>query len=157
MRFRTIVALIVAVMLTGFFILNWRVFATPAQLNFLVTTVDAPVGVLMLSLFALALLVLGSFVGVWQGTLLVEFRRQAKELQAQRSLAESAEASRFTELGTLIREELAASNRRIETSIEGLRSELRETENSIAATLGEMDDRYGLGRDRPPPVDRAVR
>ena len=157
MRFRTIVAVVVAVLLTGFFVLNWRVFATPARISFLVTTVDAPVGVLMLSLFALALLVLGSFVGVWQGTLLVEFRRQAKELQAQRSLAESAEASRFTELGTLIREELASSNRRIETSFEGLRGELRATENSIAATLGEMDDRYDLGRERPPPADRAVR
>jgi hypothetical protein len=62
--------------------------------------------------------------------LLAEFRRQAKELEAQRQLAESAEASRFTELGTLIREEIAK-----------LRTELQDTEHSIAATLGEMDDR----------------
>jgi uncharacterized integral membrane protein len=142
MRFRTMIAVVVSVVLTGFFILNWRVFATPATLSFLVTSVDAPIGVVMLSLFALALLVLASFVGVWQGTLLVEFRRQAKELQAQRALAESAEASRFTELGTLIREQISLSDQRLETAIEALRRELRETENSISATLGEMDDRY---------------
>jgi uncharacterized integral membrane protein len=113
-----------------FVVLNWRVFAGTAKLNLLLTSADVPVGVVMLLLFALGLLVLWNYVGAWQGTLLTEFRRQAKELQAQRLLAESAEASRFTELGTLVREEIAK-----------LRTELQETEHSIAATLGEMDDR----------------
>jgi hypothetical protein len=113
-----------------FVVLNWRVFAGPAKVNLLLTSAEVPVGVLMLLLFALALLVLWIVVGSWQGTLIMEFRRQAKELQAQRLLAESAEASRFTELGALIREEIAK-----------LRTELQETEHSIAATLGEMDDR----------------
>jgi uncharacterized integral membrane protein len=110
--------------------LNWRVFAGPARVNLLFTSAEVPVGVVMLMLFALVLLVLWTIVSRWQGTLLMEFRRQAKELEAQRLLAESAEASRFTELGTLIREEIAK-----------LRTELQETEHSIAATLGEMDDR----------------
>jgi len=113
-----------------FVVLNWRVFAASAKLNLLLTSAEVPVGVVMLLLFALALLVLWIIVGRWQGTLLVEFRRQAQELQAQRLLAENAEASRFTELGALIREEIAK-----------LRTELQETEHSIAATLGEMDDR----------------
>lgn len=142
MRFRTMLAIVVSIALTAFFILNWRVFTTPAKLSFLVTSVDAPIGIVMLALFALGVLVLSSYLGVWQGTLLMEFRRQSKELQAQRTLAESAEASRFTELGTLIRDEIANSDKRVETALEGLRSELRATENSLAATLGEMDDRY---------------
>jgi hypothetical protein len=113
-----------------FVVLNWRVFAGPAKLNLLLTSAEVPVGAVMLTLLALTLLVLWIVVGSWQGTLIMEFRRQAKELQAQRLLAESAEASRFTELGALIREEIAK-----------LRTELQETEHSIAATLGEMDDR----------------
>jgi hypothetical protein len=113
-----------------FVVLNWRVFAASAHLNLLLTSAEVPVGVIMLMLFALALLLLWIIVGRWQGTLLTEFRRQAQELQAQRLLAENAEASRFTELGALIREEIAK-----------LRTELQETEHSIAATLGEMDDR----------------
>jgi len=113
-----------------FVVLNWRVFAGPAKLNLLLTSAEVPVGAVMLLLLALTLLVLWIVVGSWQGTLIMEFRRQAKELQAQRLLAESAEASRFTELGALIREEIAK-----------LRTELQETEHSIAATLGEMDDR----------------
>ncbi len=142
MRFRTMLAIVISIALTAFFILNWRVFTAPVTLSFLVISVDPPIGLVMLALFALGVLVLSSYLGVWQGTLLMEFRRQTKELQAQRSLAENAEASRFTELGTLIRDEIANSNKRMETALEGLRSELRETENSIAATLGEMDDRY---------------
>jgi uncharacterized integral membrane protein len=113
-----------------FVVLNWRVFAASAKLNLLLTSADVPVGMVMLLLFAVGLLVLWIVVGRWQGTLLVEFRRQAQELQAQRLLAENAEASRFTELGALIREEIAK-----------LRTELQDTEHSIAATLGEMDDR----------------
>ncbi len=149
MRFRTVLALSVAVLLTVFIILNWRVFAAPAHLNLLLTSLDAPVGLLMLALFALGLLVLSAYVGVWQGTLLMEFRRQAKELQAQRALAESAEASRFTDLGGLIRTELALSDQRVAAAIDGLRRELQETENSLAATLAEMDDRQRRKLDAP--------
>ena len=130
MRFKSLLILVAAGLAALFIVLNWRVFAGPAKLNLLLTEAEVPVGIMMLMLFALALAVLWILVSGWQGTLLAEFRRQAKELQAQRLLAESAEASRFTELGALIREEIAK-----------LRTELQETEHSIAATLGEMDDR----------------
>ena len=130
MRVRSMLVLVAAGLAALFVVLNWRVFAGPAKLNLLLTSAEVPVGAVMLLLLALTLLVLWIVVGSWQGTLIMEFRRQAKELQAQRLLAESAEASRFTELGTLIREEIAK-----------LRTELQETEHSIAATLGEMDDR----------------
>jgi hypothetical protein len=129
-RFRSLLVLAASGLAALFVVLNWRVFASPAKLNLAVTSAEVPVGVMMLMLFALAFLVLWIIVGRWQGTLLVEFRRQAQELQAQRLLAENAEASRFTELGALIREEIAK-----------LRTELQDTEHSIAATLGEMDDR----------------
>jgi uncharacterized protein HemX len=129
-RIRSLLVLVASGLAALFVVLNWRVFASPAKLNLLLTSTEVPVGVVMLLLFALALLVLWIIVGRWQGTLLTEFRRQAQELQAQRLLAENAEASRFTELGALIREEIAK-----------LRTELQETEHSIAATLGEMDDR----------------
>jgi len=129
-RFKSLLILVAAGLAALFIVLNWRVFAGPAKLNLLLTQAEVPVGIMMLMLFVLALAVLWILVSGWQGTLLAEFRRQGKELQAQRLLAESAEASRFTELGALIREEIAK-----------LRTELQDTEHSIAATLGEMDDR----------------
>jgi len=129
-RIRSLLVLTASGLAALLVVLNWRIFAGLAKLNLLLTSAEVPVGVVMLLLFAVGLLVLWNTLGRWQGTLLQEFRRQAKELQAQRLLAESAEASRFTELGALVREEIAK-----------LRTELRETEHSIAATLGEMDDR----------------
>jgi uncharacterized integral membrane protein len=150
MRLRTLLAITTVILLAAFFALNWRAFAAPVTLTFLVASVDAPVGVVMLVLFALGILAVSSSLGVWHGTLLMEYRRQSKELQAQRTLAESAETSRFTELGTLVRDELANSDRRVEAAIEALRKELRDTENSIAATLGEMDDRYRRTPGPPP-------
>ena len=130
MRIRSLLVLTASGLTALFVVLNWRVYAGLVKLNLLLTSAEVPVGVVMLLLFAVGLLVLWYTMGQWQGTLLQEFRRQAKELQAQRLLAESAEASRFTELGALVREEIAK-----------LRTELQETEHSIAATLGEMDDR----------------
>ena len=136
MRFRSLLVLVASGLAALFVVLNWRVFAGLVKLNLLLTSAEIPVGVVMLLLFAVGLLVLWNTLGRWQGTLLQEFRRQAKELQAQRLLAESAEASRFTELGALVREEIAK-----------LRTELQETEHSIAATLGEMDDRLRKSLD----------
>jgi hypothetical protein len=141
MRVKTWLAIIGLVTAAAFSIVNWRVFAAPAKFDFVATSVEMPIAVVMLALFALILLVLSSYVGVWQRTLLMEFRRQGKELQAQRALAQSAETSRFSELGTLIRNEIANSDQRLESALELMRSELRDAENSIAATLGEMDDR----------------
>lgn len=147
MRARTLLAIIILVLVTVFFVVNWRVFAAPAKIDLLVTSIEMPVGVVTLTLSAVGLLVFLGYVGFWQSTLLMEFRRQSRELEAQRTLAESAEASRFTELGKLVREEIANSDSRMEAALDSLRRELKETENSIAASLGEMDDRIARGAD----------
>lgn len=150
MRVRSVVALAVLLLAVVFFVLNWRVFAAPATMNLLLISVEAPVGLVMLVLFTLGLALAASYVWIWQSTLLMEFRRQGKELQAQRALAETAEASRFTELGRLVRDEIARSDEQIKVALDALRTEFRDTEHSIAATLGEMDDRLRRGIDRPP-------
>ena len=141
MRYRTVFAISAVILIAAFLIINWSLFSAPATLNLLVSTVQVPVGVVMLALFAVIILALTIYVGMWQSTFLSEYRRQTKELQAQRILADNAEASRFTELGTVVRAEIAGLELRLGTSLDGLRAEFRDTENSIAATLGEMDDR----------------
>jgi uncharacterized integral membrane protein len=141
MRVRS-VALIVAGVLSAIFLsLNWSVFAQPASFYFVVGTISMPIGVVMLGLIALVTLGYAIFLGIWQGRLLMDYRRQSKELQTQRILADDAEASRFTALTVLIKEEMAQRDARLEAAFTALRNELRDTEHSIAATLGEMDDR----------------
>jgi hypothetical protein len=150
MRIRNLLALLALAVITVFFVINWRVFTTPANISFVVTSVDMPVGVATLALSALALLVFLGYVGFWQSTILAEFRRQSRELETQRTLAENAEASRFTELGKLVRDELAKSDSRLEAALDCLRKDLKDTENSIAATLGELDDRISRGAASSP-------
>ena len=70
---------------------------------------------------------------------LMESRRQTKELQAQRDLADKAEASRFTELRT----ELMARLDRLQTDS---RTAIEQNANSVAAQIGELEDR--LERER---------
>jgi uncharacterized integral membrane protein len=141
MRIRTLFVIIVVFAAAAFLFINWRAFSAPVRLNFLFTTADVPVGLVMVALLGLLVLAFTAYAAIWQGTVMLEYRRQAKELQAQRALAEDAEASRFTELGGLLRGQIAELEKRLQASLDGLRSEVRDTEHSIAATLGEMDDR----------------
>jgi uncharacterized integral membrane protein len=141
MRFRTIMLIVAGVATAAFFVGNRQVFSAPASFHFLFGTVDIPIGVVMLALVGVVVLAFAIYAAFWQSTLLLDYRRQAKELETQRSLADDAEASRFTELSVLLRAELTKLDKRLESSLDALRSELRDTEHSIAATLGEMDDR----------------
>jgi uncharacterized integral membrane protein len=141
MRFGTVLLMVTATLTAAFLVINWSVFAAPARFGFLFGSVDIPIGLVMLAVFALTVLAFSILAVFWQGTVLKDYRRQSKELQTQRKLADDAEASRFTELRTLLSTEMSALAARTEAALEALRSELHDTEHSIAATLGEMDDR----------------
>lgn len=148
MRIRTILALLVLLLVAVFLFVNWPVLAGPARFNFLLGSIEMPLGVAMVLVLALVLLVLAIYVGLWQGGLLRDYRQQSKELQTQRTLADNAEASRFTALTTLLREEMAKQEARFNTAFGALQIELRDTEHSIAATLAEMDERMSRTANR---------
>jgi uncharacterized membrane protein len=149
MRLRTLVSIVVMVAIAVFVGTNWKVFSAPASFSVLVGRVDMPIGLVMAALLILVMLVLAIYVGMWQGSLLRDYRRQSKELHTQRTLADDAEASRFTALSTLLREEMSKQDARFQAAVEALRGEVRDTEHSIAATLAEMDDRLRSGRLPP--------
>ena len=86
-------------------------------------------------------LTFGIYSAVSWSAILLEFRRQAKELTAQRTLADQAEASRFTELRTVMRDELEQLADRMSQMHDTFRTEIRDNTNSLSATIGELDDR----------------
>jgi uncharacterized integral membrane protein len=141
MRFRTILALVIVLLVAVFLFANWSVFAAPVRFYFVLGSIDIPLGVVMVALLALVALVMAIYVSIWQGGLLRDYRQQSKELQIQRTLADDAEASRFTTLTALLREEMAKQEARFDAAFGALQTELRDTEHSIAATLAQMDDR----------------
>lgn len=135
-------AFFLVLLLVGLFaLLNWDAFVALTPLNLGLTTVQAPLGLIMLGLVVFLCVLFTVWVIALQAGSLMEARRQTRELQAQRDLADRAEASRFTELRT----ELMARLDRLQGES---RLAIEEGANSVAAHIGQLEDR--LDRDHPP-------
>lgn len=152
MKLSTLLLLLVLTAIAAFAALNWNVFITPTELSLGFTTTQIPLGLVMLGLliFVTALFLL--FVLYLQTSALLETRRQSRELKASRELADQAEASRFSELRDVIEAEFlklknqhAASQSeemaRSEQLEKNLRSATEQSGNTLAAYIGELEDR----------------
>ncbi|HET7865725.1 MAG TPA: LapA family protein [Burkholderiaceae bacterium] len=135
MRVRTVLVILVLLLLAVFVTVNWPAFMAPTTLSLLVTRVEAPLGLVLLGMQVLVLGAFTVYIAMWQGAVLLQNRRHTKELQAQRALADQAEASRFTELRASLHGEF-----------EQLRQEIRDHANSVAASIGELDERLQAER-----------
>ncbi|HEY2925903.1 LapA family protein [Piscinibacter sp.] len=152
MRLRTLFLFLVLVLIGLFALLNWQAFTAPTALSIGFRTLEAPIGLVMLGVcFVIAAMCLAVVIYV-QGVALLDARRQAKELQAQRDLAERAEASRVTELRNFFNAELLAVTRattelrlgvlsRLDQMEQRSQKALQETSNTLAAHIGELEDR----------------
>jgi hypothetical protein len=152
MKIRTLFLLLIPVVIAGFTALNWGLFITPGPLNLGVTEVQAPLGLVMLGILVFMAVVFLVFLLYLQTTVLLDTRQHSKELQSNRKLAEQAEISRLTELRTFVdtaikrqlaqdTESRAAVLVRLEALDLGLRLALEQSENTLSACLGEMEDR----------------
>lgn len=143
MNLRTFSLLIVVALIALLATLNWNTLATPSSVSLGVTEIQAPLGVLMLALTCLMAVFFLAYVLWMQGSVLMEARRHAKEMQAQRDLADKAEASRFTELRGVL-ENLHAQNKqdvlaRLDALEAHLVSRAQESDNSTAAYVGQLE------------------
>jgi uncharacterized integral membrane protein len=120
--------------LSAFVIANWGVLIMPVELSVLVTTINAPAGIILLGATALLLVLLAAYTLTLHTSTLLEARRHAKELREQRLLADQAEASRFTELGSAMRAEFAELRAAMQLAA-------TESSNSLAAAIGEVEDK----------------
>ncbi len=165
MNLRTVLIIVVLAIFAGFVALNWSVITAPTTLSFGFWTAQAPLGLLLLGFTILIAAMFLFLLVIQQATVLVETRRAAKELTAQRALADQAEASRFTALGERLDQELrrveaqAATRQdalvqRLDGLEQSLRAHVDQASNSLAAFIGELDDRVErieAARGLPPP------
>lgn len=162
MGLRTAVLLVVVLLIAALAALNWSLLASPTLMSVGFMQVTAPFGLIMLGLTALLGIFFVAYVVYLQSSILLETRRHTKEMQAQRDLADKAEASRFTELRNFLEtqenahmarnaERHAALLARLEQFETSARSRAEQTENSIAAHIGQLEDRFER-RTAPPPV-----
>jgi uncharacterized integral membrane protein len=157
MSLRAVLVLLIFILLGTFTVLNWNAFMTPTTLSLLIATVQAPLGLIMLGVtVALAVLFL-AYLAYVQTTVILDARRTARELKGQRDLADQAEASRFTELRSFLELRLqklesavAETQTRTATRLDQLETDLRSTvesaANTLAAYIGEVEDRVDRGK-----------
>lgn len=138
MKIRSLLLVLFLVLVVAFVALNLEQILQPTSLNLGLATIQAPLGLAMLSLLALALLVFAVALAYLQTTHLMELRRAMKDVAEQRGLADQAEASRFTALQQSMR-----------TEFQELKLVVEQTGNGLAASLGELEDR--LERQPKPP------
>lgn len=138
MKIRSLLLVLFLVLVFAFVALNLEQILQPTSLNLGLATIQAPLGLAMLSLLALALLVFAVALAYLQTTHLMELRRAMKDVAEQRGLADQAEASRFTALQQSMR-----------TEFQELKLVVEQTGNGLAASLGELEDR--LERQQKPP------
>lgn len=152
MRIRTILFVVSILLVAGFVALNVDEFTRVSVLSLGFTTLQVPLGLLMLLLLGVATVVFLASMLYMQSKNLLEARTHTRELAAQRELADKAEASRFTELRTYL-EALAQTEERRETAIGTVLSDrfaqqekmllarIEQSDNAIAAHLGQLEDR----------------
>ena len=141
MRVRNLILLVMLALVALFLAINWSAVTASARFTLLLTSFEAPIGLVMLALIVLLVATFGVYLLVTQSAILLDSRRHAKELQNQRSLAERAEGSRVAEVKELLQAEIARLDARLTEHEAALRTELRDGVNSLAATIGEIDDR----------------
>ena len=140
-RVALLTLVIVVIGYLGFF--NFATLAqnVPTSLGF--TTVEAPLGLILLALTTLMAIFFVAYVIAMQGAWLLESRAHTKEMAAQRELADKAEASRFTELRSAIESLHKEEERRLMDRMDVLESHLQaraqESDNSTAAYVGQLE------------------
>lgn len=152
MKLFTLPLLLILTAIAGFAVLNWNIFITPTQLSLGFTTAQIPLGLVMLGLLAFLTALFLVFLLYLETSALLEARRHTRELQASRELAEQAEASRFTELRNFIEAEIlkltnlhteseSKAVAKIEQVENNLRVTIEQAGNTLAAYIGELEDR----------------
>ena len=152
MNIRSLTILLLLALLAIFAVVNWGTFISPTELSLVFTRVEAPLGLVMLGFTALLTVVFLGYVMFVQMSALSASRKHSEELRHQRELADKAEASRFTELRQYLEQELESVRQSQRESEGRLKDELAAGANSLAASIGELDER--LERMSPTPPER---
>ena len=159
MRARLIILLTAILLVAGFAGLNWSEFVRPTPLSVGLFVMDAPLGLILLSVLTITLLAFLASSIHMQTVNLLDTRQHSKELHAQRELADKAEASRFTDLrqhlDTQMRElnqrEVIAATELEKAVVAGqreLRTQLELINRTLATRLAEIEGRLEARADQ---------
>jgi hypothetical protein len=169
MRTRTILLVVAILLVAGFAALNWGEVVRPAPLLFGPIAADAPLGLILLGLLALTLVLFLASSIAMRTQSLIDYRQHHKSLEAQRELADKAEASRFVDLRQQLdthlkemreRDAIAASefDKAMLQSRRELQTQMEQINRTISARMTELENRIDgrLNRTGVPPAAASV-
>jgi hypothetical protein len=164
MRTRTIILVVAILLIAGFAALNWAEVTRSSPLLFGPVVVDAPLGGILLALLGLTLVLFLASTAAMRTQSLIDYRHHQKTLEAQRELADKAEASRFHELRAHMDEHLRGIGER-DTIVAGefdkamlqnrreMQAHMEQMNRMLSARLNELEhrletrfERMGLAR-----------
>ena len=136
----------------GLVFFNWHIYIAPTELSLGFTIIQVPLGLVMLGLliFITALFLMNMVY--LQSSVLLERFHHSRELEADRKLVDQAEKSRLTELRSFFEAELSKQAEfdaelkaevftRFDLIEDNLHTIIQQSENSLAAYIGELEDR----------------
>ena len=141
MKLSTVLFLVILGVIVAFAAANWQAIVAPSAISLVFTSFQAPLGLILIGMLLVVTVFFLAFLVYLQTSVLLEARRHARELQAQRQLADQAEASRFTDLRAFLDGELKGVLARIDGSEQALKQSVEHAGNSLAAYIGELEDR----------------
>lgn len=166
MRTRAIILVVAILLVAGFAALNWTEIVQTGPLSFGLFVAEAPLGLILLGCLGIALIAFLASTAVMRTASLVESHQHHKTLEAQRALADKAEASRFTDLRQHLDTQLHALRERdaiaatefekaMVASQRELRGQLETMNRALAARLSEMEHRLETRFERVPGYGHA--
>lgn len=164
MRIRTLVLILAIVLLAAFVMLNLDEFMRVSVLSLGFATIQVSLGLVMLVLLGAATAIFLGSALYMQNSNLLEMRKHTRELNAQRELADKAEASRFTELQNFLAAQAAAEQQRESATAaamaghfaqlqQALLARIEQSDNTMAAFLGQLEDKLDRSAAASGPLD----
>jgi len=152
MYLRTVLIIFVLAALAFFVAMNWNAFMAQTTLSLGFTSIEAPLGLVLLGITGILTLLFLIYLVYLQSSALIETRRHGRELQSQREIADRAEESRFQQLRSDMEAQLrdlenqgkdsrAAIIARLDELERQVRSTVEQSGNTLAAYIGEIEDR----------------
>jgi uncharacterized integral membrane protein len=141
MKSLNVLMVVVAILMGALVVINWTVLVTPIDISFGVAHINAPFGFLLLGFAVVLGVVFVSYLLTVQMGALSAARKHAAELRRHRELSESTELSRVTELHQWLQRELESMGQAQRAAEQRLHDALAATSNTLAACIGEIDDR----------------
>ena len=152
MRIKTTLLIIGIALVAAFTALNIDEFTRVSVLSVGVSTVQLPLGLILLGLLVVALVGFLISTVYIESANLIQTRKYARDLEVQRNLADKAESSRFIELQRAMKaSDLAMAERDAANVLAfteslaktqlNLSQRIEQSDNATAAYIGQLQDR----------------